>query len=274
MDEIQTSPNDGATTRTLTVISEVLARHQVPFWLEAGTALAAYRDGKILPWEHDIDLAIWKTDEAKLLRAIDDFRAMGCRVVVQKDLPLIDNIIQVFMPENFQGSQPRPNQIDFYIYTAHGEYAYMRWLQKPEGFMAEQRRKLFRLFAEWLVPRDDKWSWWRSISPLALRQWMFTVHLKLHVTFSTCIFHRFPLKFFSQVRAVDFHGVKFNIAHDTESYLAYRYGNGWRTPDSQFNQSGKWRQSQARVLLPMNEIPLPPINFSLLHQERSHAPRS
>ena len=39
---------------------KILDELNIGYWLEGGTALAAYRDGKILPWEHDFDIGIFK----------------------------------------------------------------------------------------------------------------------------------------------------------------------------------------------------------------------
>ena len=45
---------------SLNLLNDFFAKNKVNFWLEAGSALAAFRDGKIFPWEHDIDVAIWR----------------------------------------------------------------------------------------------------------------------------------------------------------------------------------------------------------------------
>ena len=41
---------------------EILENLNIEYWLEGGTALAAYRDGEIFPWEHDFDIGVLKQD--------------------------------------------------------------------------------------------------------------------------------------------------------------------------------------------------------------------
>ena len=48
--------------KSLELLDLFFSSRNIEFWLEAGTALAAYRDGKVFPWEHDIDVAIWREE--------------------------------------------------------------------------------------------------------------------------------------------------------------------------------------------------------------------
>ena len=43
----------------------ILEDLNIDYWLEGGTALAAYRDGEIFPWEHDFDIGVLKNDFEK-----------------------------------------------------------------------------------------------------------------------------------------------------------------------------------------------------------------
>ena len=100
--------------------------------------------------------------------------------------------------------------------------------------------------------------------PINLRLFIFKVILKLHVMTSSCIYHRFPSKYFDHLKEIDFYGVKVNVSADTDSYLAYRYGENWKIPDSHFNQAGKWRGVKARVLLKMSYLAIPSIDIELV----------
>jgi hypothetical protein len=48
--------------RALAAIVEILSREQVLFWIDCGSCLGAYRYGGVIPWDHDIDIAILQPD--------------------------------------------------------------------------------------------------------------------------------------------------------------------------------------------------------------------
>jgi len=245
-------------------VDKILRRNDIIYWLEAGTALSAVRDGKIFDWEHDIDIGVWKHDIKKILNALDDFKKEGYKINIQKGMPFVDNIIQLYCPLGDDGAKPFPDQIDIYLYTKKNDYVYMRWLQKPEGLFAKKRKQLFE-FSVLMV--NEKLRRFKSIIlriPINLRLFIFKVILKLHVMTSSCIYHRFPSKYFDHLKEIDFYGVKVNVSADTDSYLAYRYGENWKIPDSHFNQAGKWRGVKARVLLKMSYLAIPSIDIELV----------
>ncbi|MEA1899071.1 MAG: LicD family protein [Bacteroidota bacterium] len=44
--------------KMLLITIDLLQKNNIPFWLEAGTLLGIYRDGDLIPWDHDADLSI------------------------------------------------------------------------------------------------------------------------------------------------------------------------------------------------------------------------
>ena len=53
-------------------VKEVLDNYDVEYWLDYGTLLGAVRDGKIIPWDNDIDLGMWKKNKEKLPYVLND----------------------------------------------------------------------------------------------------------------------------------------------------------------------------------------------------------
>lgn len=51
-------------------ISEILDHHEIPYWIDCGTYLGAYRYGGIIPWDWDIDLAIFVDDHDNVKRLL------------------------------------------------------------------------------------------------------------------------------------------------------------------------------------------------------------
>lgn len=48
--------------KALKAIVSLLHKHQIPFWVDCGTCLGAYRYGAVIPWDWDIDLAVLSND--------------------------------------------------------------------------------------------------------------------------------------------------------------------------------------------------------------------
>lgn len=51
----------------LPYVTELLKKNNVKYWLDWGTLLGAVRDGRMIPWDFDIDLGIYSEDVAKAL---------------------------------------------------------------------------------------------------------------------------------------------------------------------------------------------------------------
>jgi hypothetical protein len=54
----------------LKAIAALLKKHRIPFWLDCGTCLGAYRYGGSIPWDNDVDLAILRPDFLNAYKAL------------------------------------------------------------------------------------------------------------------------------------------------------------------------------------------------------------
>lgn len=248
--------------KSLELLDSFFSSRKIKFWLEAGTALAAYRDGKVFPWEHDIDIAIWREEIPDLKELKQFFQDNNFEVIIQKSLPFIDNIIQMKVINREMNDV---FDIDIYLYSRKDNYAYMRWVQKPEGILGPFKKKTLILARNLVNPLTDKWRKISGLFPTIFVDNFFKLYLKFHIFSSSCIYHRFPVQYFDNLKDINFYGISVKIPNDTENFLVHRYGANWRTPDSEFNQTGKWKKSGARVLLPMKLLPTPIFDKNLLN---------
>jgi phosphorylcholine metabolism protein LicD len=79
-------------TECLLKVKEIFDRHDIRFWLVGGTLLGAVRDGGFIPWDKDIDLAIYEEDAPRLLPPIKELEDFGLKVIRTNN---IDNTFQV-----------------------------------------------------------------------------------------------------------------------------------------------------------------------------------
>ena len=56
----------------LTEIAEVLNKAGIPWWVDCGTCLGAFRYGGVIPWDGDIDIAVLIPDFHNVLHALND----------------------------------------------------------------------------------------------------------------------------------------------------------------------------------------------------------
>lgn len=69
--------NVGALYNCLSLLLPVLQKHDIAHWATCGTALGIVRHGGMIPWDDDIDLAIYDHDIEKLLSAQNDLNEVG-----------------------------------------------------------------------------------------------------------------------------------------------------------------------------------------------------
>lgn len=56
--------------RLLDGVASALRRRGIPFWAIGGTVLGAVRHGGMIPWDDDVDLALWSHDLGRARRAV------------------------------------------------------------------------------------------------------------------------------------------------------------------------------------------------------------
>ena len=61
----------------LRYMASLLRDNNIPFWLGFGTLLGAVREGKIIPWDTDIDLGFWEKDAEKIIGLTDTIKKDG-----------------------------------------------------------------------------------------------------------------------------------------------------------------------------------------------------
>ena len=69
--------NEHRAIEILTDVKDTFERHNIVFWLDCGTLLGAIRDGKLISWDHDLDVGMWYKDITKINEAIKEFKEKG-----------------------------------------------------------------------------------------------------------------------------------------------------------------------------------------------------
>lgn len=55
----------------LSLVGQILTEEKIPWWIDCGTLLGAYRYGGIIPWDYDLDISIFAADAENMKRALN-----------------------------------------------------------------------------------------------------------------------------------------------------------------------------------------------------------
>ena len=71
--------------KALKTIKRLFEEHNITYWLDLGTTLGSYREGKIIDWDYDVDVAVWVEDYPKITKLRKDFREAGFELRTNKN---------------------------------------------------------------------------------------------------------------------------------------------------------------------------------------------
>jgi hypothetical protein len=213
---------------------ELLNQNKVPYWVCHGSLLGLIRDGQLIPWDHDIDIAIWSGDYDK---------ASLIRLMASKGYQIKDD----------------GGDYDFAAFTKDGgrevDFNYYRTAQDPAMAFSEwfiTRSKLFNVL-ELIAQRkasNGKWSW--------LIHKLFFLHpiasLLIKIAKKMGIFHSSagyttPSKYLRDFELINISGLSIRVPKQHQEVLAFVYGDQWRVVKKDYDwtkESPSTRISRSR----------------------------
>jgi phosphorylcholine metabolism protein LicD len=229
-------------------LKDVLDEFCIEFWLDGGTLLGAVREGKIIEWDHDMDICMWNDDRQKLFLALYELKRRKGKLFLTA--PLYPNVQAVSLSLfpfdcviDIQLWQSKADKLPTLTVTLEGEYKPLNMIQrllyliqlnfsiirhylycdlslslkhKPANFSA----KFFERILPFLPKRMKKsllgiLQHWK----LGISRWILTT----------------PRHYFEKLETLNFYGCTFNIPSDVEDYLKLHYGENWRIPQKKWN---------------------------------------
>jgi len=213
-------------------IKEVFDKHDIACWLDWGTLLGAVRNGKIIEWDHEVDLGIMRSDEEKIVATFSEIKEKGFCI---KKAPI---------------SAPE------FTFRRTG-YGVDIWEYYPIGqnLLATRYHELSKNLIAHIL-----WFVWRVLAPGYGKDDLPKKGLKFAMTcLVKCIVSLFrpkvqkfliqsirrlfiqgyyrnpkqaivPKPYLETFKAISFYGMSFNIPFDAEKYLEYKYGKKWKVP--------------------------------------------
>lgn len=224
-------------TSLLKRIKEIFDRHEITYWLDAGTLLKTVRDSNIIPCG-DIDFGTWQSEIDKVLLACEEFNNDGFNIRYQGSLPFVEDAIRVQIPEKYKDIISGL-AFDIYLYGKLNNEAVRRNINRPVQKMGKFLLTVYRELntgskSEWVSERHRKFLKVLEITPTNLRESFSNAVLHLYINACISLWYVFPSIYFENLSPIRLYGLEFKMPTDIEGYLKYRYGEGWRIPNRSY----------------------------------------
>jgi len=213
------------TDLNLIEIINILNKNKIEYWICQGTLLGIIRDKRLIPWDHDIDIAVWSNSITK--EKITNI--MLSHNFILKEKYLIENDLLTFLKDG-----GREVDINFYQVTTekntNKKIAYVNWYI-PKNFlcklidalsMSDQYEGNFKYFIKSFF----------IFKKIFRKIKIFLIDKKI---FYRSAGYSQPLELLKEFKDIVFCGINLTIPKKAEEYLSYVYGKDWKTPRKKFN---------------------------------------
>ena len=183
-------------------VIEVLNRLNIDYYLDFGTLLGAVRDGKLIPWDDDIDISILnQSDCKKLPEALK---------ILKKEYSLRPSLL------TYRKSYEKRAKKNREIFHQGVEFT------SPDNCsIAKVRDNRFWIFGRGNICIDIFCKYEKS------EKLYWEAYGKVNSVPSNLLS--------GELTEIDFYGLKCKIPKDYENYLEYKYGESWRVPNREWS---------------------------------------
>lgn len=245
--------NRPKTIESVMLFKEAFDNQGITFWLEFGTLLGAVRDGKVIPWDHDIDFGTVKNEE--------DFPKI---IAAGKELEKVGYEVYYFLERGMLNvHKPEALPISLHLYDVDENTARLN-LAIPRNFTGNCYSYCWWVTAAAKYPSKDIRS---RVIVESLRETLSKAYPL--PSFLSRIFIRgsvFPLRLFSRQKLetwlnkieqksklstqylnyeynrsdcenlgkINFYGAEFNTPSNLDEHLSSTYGKTWKTPNPEY----------------------------------------
>jgi len=187
----------------LIFITNLFEKYNIHYWLDSGTLLGIFREGKILDHDKDIDLSTWISEENKIIKLSDYLlKDYNLRVLNYNGY----NFKYKFTPKN----KKKIFVIDINLFIQKGKYALC-----PQPI---SRNNIISRFI---------WHFYHN--KYQKRNWVVFDNIFFKTLFKMYTW-KIPLVYYNET----IYKNGFFIPKETEKYLKFRYGN-WQIPQKNWS---------------------------------------
>lgn len=211
----------------------ILDNAGITFWLDCGTLLGAVRDGKFIPWDHDIDLGMWSDMRPLRDACVSKFKADGWKICAHTASSIKVRLC---------GEPPAGLDMYCYDYSEQDHRAILTSLSLSG-----------KLLNYWLLVLSDPQNCEANLEAASIVKGICKIalikasrvlgsFLRRHLSVYLSALYKkveykkpcwiIPAHHFLELSTIGFYGMEFRIPAEAEEYLTYRYGKDWHIPRS------------------------------------------
>ena len=215
------------------LVVDILNENKINFWLCHGTLLGIVRENRLLPWDHDIDFAIWDDEYTKdeihdLFKDIDIFKL-------------------TFVPEEMSNLHyiAKEKRVDINFYSRNDSLAYIKWIDQGTILI----RTLYFMSSYLYLKLTITTALKSSSSVAAFIKFMIIILLvpfKLFCTLNikkrfynyvlkklTYTGYSYPIELMN-TKQIKFLNISVPVSVNPEQTLEITYGKDWKTPKKDY----------------------------------------
>jgi phosphorylcholine metabolism protein LicD len=231
---------------SISYIFDELDKHNIFYWIDAGTLLKGIRDKTILT-SGDIDISIHSSQVNDVLDLLVDIKEKGYDIQYNGGYPMLEDLITIFLPFPINNI----NAIDIYIYHKYNESFVRRSYHKP--LTCSKYRYLFYLSKKIMksscpIDKYKKKKIFKLLAKggaFAISKVIFYIYERLSRTLWWVI----PEQYFSDFSILQLHSRKFNIPKSYKEYLKFRYGDSWSFANKGTEWRLLWKKGESNILV-------------------------
>jgi phosphorylcholine metabolism protein LicD len=218
-------------------VNKILNYRKTIFWLDCGTLLGAIRDQSLIPWDMDIDLGCWKSnDDYEVKQSLkNEFIKLGYTVFLH------DHYLNIHFKD-----YPKLN-CDLNFYTIHGDLA-ITPSSSLTPFLNDKISKLANHTIKSIYNKKMYVKRYPNFVKVVMKLYFFLIN-KIFLFFPSNLKSRFlnllivirknaskhkaevvPKFYFENFKKKSVFDGNYLIPEESEEYLKFRYGEDWKTP--------------------------------------------
>lgn len=217
---------------------KILTENNISYWVCHGTLLGIIRDNKILPWDHDVDFAVWDDEHSK--NDIIKIFSSDNRFMQEEVLERMNSL-------HFSVKDSIDKRVDINFYSRDSKKAYIKWAILSTNLLPKIYNYVLNVIASNVslrkIIKSNK-GFLMELTKLLIALPFFLVRFILPQMFKNLINkesfkkydligYSFPLKLMKN-KQIKFLDIDIIVPVESEEVLKYTYGENWKIPKKDY----------------------------------------